>query len=388
MNEPAQPITMMPLATGGALAPAEEPSTVRAWINLIRASWYRQARAHLMVWIGLGLLLLVAAWVALVTRMGAWDPLIWQMPRRNGMTYEQWALYLRMAPASVLANKGGTESGIDTLFGPKMPSGQPKGPSRNSERWANLNQAWYKDAEDKKGPPPPMTLVADPVQIAVAGSVSAVLENEKFRRDAGTVRFTQVIVFGLFTTFLLPLCSLGFATEALGRECEQRNLLWTLTRPLPRWSIYIGKFVAMLPWCIALNLAGFLLICALAGAPGFAAFALFWPAALLGTVAFASLYHLMGAIFRRPAVMAILYSFFLETVMGNLPGHLKRASINFYMRSYMYDCASVFQLQPDRPLLYSPVSGPVAVAVLLGITAVLLTVGSIVFTRAEYLDVG
>ena len=96
----------------------------------------------------------------------------------------------------------------------------------------------------------------------------------------------------------------------------------------------------------------------------------------------------MGALFRRPAVVAILYAFFLETVMGNLPGHLKRGSISFYMRCLMYDEASVFHLSPDRPLLYEPVSGPIAWAVLAGVTALLLAVGSWVFARTEYLDVG
>jgi hypothetical protein len=107
---------------------------------------------------------------------------------------------------------------------------------------------------------------------------------------------------------------------------------------------------------------------------------------VLGTISFAALFHLMGALFRRAAVIAILYSFFLETVMGNLPGHLKRASISFYMRSMMYDSASTFQLQPDNPLLYNAVSGPAAIAVLVFFTAALLVVGSWVFSRTEYLD--
>jgi hypothetical protein len=74
--------------------------------------------------------------------------------------------------------------------------------------------------------------------------------------------------------------------------------------------------------------------------------------------------------------------------MGNLPGHLKRTSINFYARSMMYDSASVFQLQPDRPLLYNAVSGEVAITVLVSATLLLLIVGSWVFSRMEYLDIG
>jgi ABC-type transport system involved in multi-copper enzyme maturation permease subunit len=330
-----------------------------------------------MVWIAVGLVGFFTLAVVLFTRMGVWDVRTWRQPRRAGLTYEEWVLFLRFAPRNVLTHRP-----------PPTPF---KPPPRYGEQWATLfhsSQATSGLPQELRNPPPPATLVADPVQIAVAGASAAALNSEPLRLGVGMLSFTRVVVFNIFTTFLLPLCSLSFATEALGREREQGNLLWTLTRPLPRWAIYLAKFVAVLPWCLALNVGGFLAICTAGGAPGQLAFVTYWPAIVLGTIAFAALFHLMGAVFRRPAVLAILYSFFLETVMGNLPGHLKRASISFYMRSMMYDSAAVFQLQPDRPLLYSPVSGPTAVAVMVGLTVVLLAVGSWFFSRAEYLDVG
>src|SRR5262249_61726178 len=119
--------------------------------------------------------------------------------------------------------------------------------------------------------------------------------------------------------------------EARGGEREQRTLLCTLTRPLPRPAVYLGKFVALLPWCLVLNLDGFAMICLAGGETGRAALAIYWPAVIMGTVAFAALFHLMGALFRRPPVVAILDSFFLATIMGNLPGPLQPGSISFYM---------------------------------------------------------
>jgi len=353
------------------------PSAVRAWLYLVRTSWQRQARAHLMVWIAVGLLLFLTLVVALFTNLGDWDVRFWRQPRRGGLTYREWTLYLRFAPEGML--------------GYKPPPDLLKPPPRLSDRWRTLyqqNQMTQHLPAEAHSPPPPVALLADPVQLAVSAAVAATLESEEFRRGVAVVSFTRIVVFNIFATFLLPLCSLSFATEALGREREQRNLLWTLTRPLPRWAIYLGKFVALLPWCLALNIGGFAVVCTAAGDIGRIAFNLYWPAVVLGTLAFAALFHLMGALFRRPAVIAILYSFFLESVMGNLPGHLKRASISFYMRSLMYDSASVFQLQPDRPLLYNAVSGPVAGAVLTGLTLVLLAVGGWVFSRTEYLDLG
>jgi ABC-type transport system involved in multi-copper enzyme maturation permease subunit len=355
--------------------PAGGPSAWRAWLFLIRHSWQRQARARLMVWIALGLLLFLTIWVALITKRGVWDVRNWRQPRRGGLSYAEWIFYYRFAPPNVLSYKRPTD-----VFKP---------PPRHSDTWAALYRMWTPPhtRDVLPTPPPPAVLTADPVQLAVAGALDAVLQSEEFRLRVAFVSFTQNIIFSIFATFLLPLCSLSFATEALGREREQGNLLWTLTRPLPRGAIYLAKFIAVLPWCLALNVGGFYLVCRVAGPPGQLAFATFWPAIVLGTLAFAALFHLMGALFRRAPVIAILYSFFLETVMGNLPGHLKRASISFYMRCLMYDSASEFNLRPDRPLIYNAVSGPAALGVLVGVTVVLLAVGMWVFTRSEYLDI-
>jgi hypothetical protein len=95
----------------------------------------------------------------------------------------------------------------------------------------------------------------------------------------------------------------------------------------------------------------------------------------------------MGAWFRRAPVVGILYAFFLETVMGNLPGHVKRASISFYTRCLMFDRAHDLGMHPERPGVYLPVSGTTALYVLAGLTLGLLAVGVVVFSRKEYLDV-
>jgi ABC-type transport system involved in multi-copper enzyme maturation permease subunit len=205
-------------------------------------------------------------------------------------------------------------------------------------------------------------------------------------QESGFFVFSHWIVYSIVATFLLPLWSLSFATEGLGREREAGNLIWLLTRPLPRPAMYLAKFVAVLPWALGLNLGGFAVLCLAAGAPGRLAFRLYWPPVLWGTLAFCALFHLLGATLRRPAVVAILYSFFLETVFGNLPGYLKRFSISFYMRCYMFDRAHAFGARPERPEVFLPVSGGTAWLVLAGLTVVLVALGMMVFSRREYLD--
>ena len=302
-------------------------SAVRAFFYLIWLSWQRQARAHLMIWIAVGLLAFAAFIVHVVERQGRWSMAHWRAPRGIGQTYTQH-LY-KVEAIGFLP------------WAPPMSSG-------HYMVFASLRTA---------------------VQDA-----------------SGFFVFSNGIVFSMFATFLLPLWTLSFATEGLGREREARNLLWVLTRPLSRPAIYLAKYLALLPWCLLLNLGGFAVLCLLAKTPGRLAFALYWPGVLWATLAFAALFHFMGACLRRAAVIAILYAFFFETIAGNLPGHLKRMSISFYARCLMFEHAHDFGIHPERPHIYLPVSGSVALAVLAGVTVTLLLLGTYIFARREFLD--
>ena len=307
---------------------APPPSVWRAWSNLILLSLRRQARAHWLVWVSVGLLALSAFIVHINTTRNRWNMGHFRSPRGTGVTYAERIVQVELA-------------------------GQlPWSPEARGIHFA-ATAAW-----------------------ATVTHITSAL-----------ARFSSWIVFFLFATLLLPLWTLSFATEALGREREAQTLIWTLVRPIPRPAIYLAKYLALLPWCLAFNLGGLFLLCWLGGEPGRTAFALYWQAALLGTLAFAALFHLMGACLRRAGIVALLYAFFLETIAGNMPGHFKRLSISFYMRCLMFDHGQEYGIGPDRPWLYQPVSGTTAWLALVGATVGLLLAGMFVFSRSEYLDV-
>jgi ABC-2 type transport system permease protein len=311
----------------GSKSPAGAASAWRAWLALIAVSMRRQARAHWMVIVALGLLALSGMIVYLTTSLDRWN-LAYSRPSRTSLRHHQHVA--------------------------------------NFEALSRL----------------PWPAPAQAVQWAVVHSYRTIVY------DASALNvFSRWIVFVLFTTFLLPLWSLTFATEALGREREASNLIWTLVRPIPRPAVYLAKYLAALPWALAFNLGGLYVLCRLAGEPGWIAFGLYWQAVLWGTLAFVALFHLMGAWQRRAGVLALLYAFFLETVAGNLPGHFKRLSISFYTRCLMFEHAQDYGIGPQNPSLYLPVSGTAAWLALVGATAAFLIVGMVVFTRNEYLDV-
>jgi ABC-type transport system involved in multi-copper enzyme maturation permease subunit len=208
----------------------------------------------------------------------------------------------------------------------------------------------------------------------------------RWETERGLRNYSNWVVLGVFCGFLLPLWTLSFATEALGREREARNLVWVLTRPLSRPAIYLAKFVAVLPWVLGFNLGGFAILCALADDTGLLAFQLYWPAVIAGSVAYAALFHLMGAAFRRAAVVAVVYAFFVEWFMGRMPGYWKRASVSFYTRCLVFEPGADYGVQPFDPLNYIPVSATAGYAILAAATLLCLMAGLVLFSRSEYLD--
>jgi ABC-type transport system involved in multi-copper enzyme maturation permease subunit len=233
------------------------------------------------------------------------------------------------------------------------------------------------------------------IQYVAGGMAGPVIENsslmESIKNESKPLAvFSRWLVFFLLLGFLLPLWNLSFATSALGSDRENRSLIWLMTRPLPRWGIYLAKFLAVLPWCLALNVGGFVLICLCGGATGRQALQLYWPGVFAGSVAFAAVFHFIAALFPRPAIIGLLYAFFFETILSELPvpGTVKRLSINYYTRCLMYSGAHSANVPVESDSLFVPVSNRVAWLVLIGAAIVITAAGMWLFARREYRDDG
>jgi ABC-2 type transport system permease protein len=340
---------MTTITAGPAAAP---PSVLSSFLALVWLSWKRQARARQMVWIALGLLVFALVGVSLQTARGRWGMHHWRWPRQPREERFQYQHVVTVLQTGLAL------------------------PDRSAESHG-VQQAVLGAVR---------TVLSPDARVSLPSADGQPAYGDLLACSAFQV-FSQSVVFSIFLTFLLPLWSLSFGTEAIGGDRESQSLIWLLSRPIPRPMIYLAKFVALLPWCLALNVGGFALLCLAAGAPGRTALRLYWPAVALASLTFAALFLLVGAYFRRPAVVAIVYSFCLEVVLGNMPGYLKRVSVGFYTRSLMYERAGEFGIQPDRPGVFLPVDGTTAALVLAGGAAALVGLGMWVFSRTQYHEV-
>lgn len=222
-------------------------------------------------------------------------------------------------------------------------------------------------------------------ELGLVGGYRAALHDPVFRADWALLRFTRTVLIWLYLGFLLPLFTLAFGTAAVGGEREGRTLIWLLTRPLPRWALYLAELLGALPWGILAGVGGMAVLCLAGGRIGRDVFALAWPAAVAGSLAFTALFVLVGAVVRRPAVVGLVYVFFFETLVASLPGSLKQLSLNYYVRSLLYNATSerLTAVAPTGLDVYAPADSSTAWATLAVATVGFTLLGMWLFGRQE-----
>jgi ABC-type transport system involved in multi-copper enzyme maturation permease subunit len=323
------------------LAPRSSPLTAFAVLTV--HSFRRHWRVKQMGWVAVGLLALVVTWVALVSMRGAWG----LDNRRAGRGLPTYPVYGdRLLPRQI---------GADAMVSP-VTYGIPS------------------------------LITAAPQRLLATPGASPNAPRFTFRADWTFVNFSRWVMLVGFVGFVLPLFTMSYATAAFGTERESRSLVWLMTRPIPRSAIYLAKFLGTLPWCVVFGLGGFAAMCLAGGELGARAFALYWPAAVAGTVAFAALFHLIGAVFRRPVVVGLVYVFFYEALVAALPGSLKLLSLSYYVRSLMYNGATAAGYPTGMLDMMTSVPDRNAWVFLAIVTAGLTGLGMWLFTRSEYRD--
>lgn len=308
------------------------PSVIRAFAALVGLTLRRQWRVRALGWATFGLVVIMTLAVGLISH------------GRNG-----WA--------------------FDTRYSGRYRTQYRNYPAVQLDRIQML-------------PQPGMALA---VEAAAFAPFRAMLVDPQFLADYEFLNFSRWVVFGLYLGFLMPLINLAFASGAMGSEREGRTMIWLLTRPQPRGAMYVAKFLGVLPWCVLISLGGLAALCFAGGPVGRTAFVTFAPVAVMGSIAFASLFHLLGAVVRRPAVIGLAYIFFFETLVANLPGSLKQLSVNYYVRSALFDAAStrVQTLTPESLDVYAPADATTAWITLILASIVITAIGAILFGRAE-----
>src|SRR5688572_23079210 len=75
--------------------------------------------------------------------------------------------------------------------------------------------------------------------IVLLGMLSAVVVLIGIRTTWSARMFGEVVVLHMMALFFVPVITLMFGTAAIGDERDEKSLVYVLTRPLPRWAVYV-----------------------------------------------------------------------------------------------------------------------------------------------------
>ncbi len=344
--------------TTAAPSPVAEPSAVSAFVALVGFSFRRQWRVRGMGWVAVGLLAVLTITVAGVS---------------HGSPDWGWGL----------------EGRIAWRYWTSSPDAQFKPGTTEKER-DKLEFIRYHQATEQldRVQMVPLSSNSSAMEMTAFAILRVILLDKVFLDEWAFLNFTRWVVFTMYLGFVMPLFTLAFASGAMGTEREGRTMIWLFTRPLPRWAIYLAKFLGVLPWCLLASGGGFVALCLAGGEYGQRALAAYWPAVLAGTISFSALFHFVGAVFRRPTVVGLVYIFFFEMLVANLPGSLKQLSLNYYVRSLMYNeaAAVLTKVSPESLAVYAPAETASAWGTLAVVTLGITGLGMWLFGRLESKD--
>jgi ABC-2 type transport system permease protein len=148
------------------------------------------------------------------------------------------------------------------------------------------------------------------------------------------------LVFMMLPHVLIPLTALLFGSGMIQDEIEDQTLTYLLIRPLPRWSIYVGKLLATLvaAGMLAVVFATTSMLIIWWGDDRFTTALLaerIGKTVLLHLFALAgyiSVFGLASLLIKRTLVVGMIYIVVLEGFVANIPFVVRQMTVMYYFR--------------------------------------------------------
>ncbi len=204
----------------------------------------------------------------------------------------------------------------------------------------------------------------------------------------------------VYVHFMIVVVSLAFGLSALGEPIDEGSIVYYWTRPLTRFSIYLGRLWA------AQTVAAVLLVFSLAacflvmvtgnlGIIDMAFLRIYLETCLVivfGAVVYTAIFAALGTALRKPMLLAILYAFGWESISGNAPLRLQLMTVVFHLRNMIHNPAAGIDSMPNllqelKKALLNEVPPPSwqSLAVLLAVIVISVVLGVWFLRRKELL---
>jgi ABC-type transport system involved in multi-copper enzyme maturation permease subunit len=170
------------------------------------------------------------------------------------------------------------------------------------------------------------------------------MEESIGRSDAANpVRMTGPAIFGLmvwvfYLRFTVPVLGIFYGTSLIADEVEDKTITFLFTRPIRRGAVLVGKYIAYLVCTIFVVLPSvtivYLLVVPMRGSLGGSFPDLVKDLALLalGLAVYGALFAFIGAKFKRPLLIGLIFIFGWEQAALAFPGYMKKFTIAYYLQ--------------------------------------------------------
>jgi ABC-2 type transport system permease protein len=181
-------------------------------------------------------------------------------------------------------------------------------------------------------------VVGLPVLVSFVLRALVALDVQAIRPPAtGPVVFGMMF-WGFFVRFAVPVLAVFYGTALIADEVEDKTITYLLTRPVPRASVLVGKYLAYLVCTVAVVLPAVIVMWLLV-VPVHGSLSASFPDLLAdlgiiiaGLAAYGALFALVGATLKRPLLFGLLFVFGWESLAMALPGYLRQLTVAHYLQ--------------------------------------------------------
>lgn len=151
-------------------------------------------------------------------------------------------------------------------------------------------------------------------------------------------------IFGLmiwifYLRFIVPVLGVFYGTSLIADEVEDKTLTYLFSRPIPRGSVLLGKYLAYMACTVFVVLPSviivYLCITPVRGSLGGSFLDLLKDLVLLaiGLAAYGAVFAWIGAQFKRPLLIGLIFIFGWEQAALAFPGYMKQFTVAYYLQA-------------------------------------------------------
>jgi len=163
------------------------------------------------------------------------------------------------------------------------------------------------------------------------------------RAGGSEIRMTGPAIFGLmiwvfYLRFTVPVLGVFYGTSLMADEVEDKTITYLFTRPIRRGAVLFGKYLAYLGCTIFVVLPSvmlvYLLVVPMRGSLGGSFIDLLKDLSLLalGLAVYGAVFAFVGAKFKRPLLVGLIFIFGWEQAALAFPGYLKKFTVAYYLQ--------------------------------------------------------